>query len=66
MKPKRNQDIRVHCPKCSFKRLFDVAEPAGGIIKIKCPSCKAMLELDLEHISLLQQEKRLKGYKINQ
>ena len=38
------QEVHVACPCCKNKRLFD-ADPAAveGIIKIKCPICKAVV-----------------------
>lgn len=38
------QEVHVACPCCKNKRLFD-ADPSAveGIIKIKCPVCKAVV-----------------------
>ena len=38
------QEVHVACPCCKDKRLFD-ADPTAveGIIKIKCPICKAVV-----------------------
>ncbi|MHB8130006.1 MAG: hypothetical protein ACYDEX_13500 [Mobilitalea sp.] len=66
MKSKKNQEIHVHCPYCSNKRLFDCTVPAEGIIKIKCPSCRTILAINLQIVSMHQQKKRLMSYqKIN-
>lgn len=38
------QEVHVACPCCKNKRLFDVnPEQVEGIIKIKCPTCKAVI-----------------------
>lgn len=62
MEFKRDQDIRVHCPKCSFNRLFDCTTSAEGIIKIKCPSCKNILVINLQQVVMNRQKKRRNGY----
>lgn len=38
------QEVHVACPCCKNKRLFDAdPEAVEGIIKIKCPICKAVV-----------------------
>lgn len=37
------KEIRVPCPCCRNKRLFDADLCTEGIIKIKCPICKAVV-----------------------
>ena len=38
------QEVHVACPCCKNKRLFDVnPEQVEGIIKIKCPICRAVI-----------------------
>ncbi len=38
-----NEEVRVHCPCCKNRRLFDADPNTEGIIKIKCPICKAVV-----------------------
>lgn len=38
-----NEEVRVHCPCCNNRRLFDADPNTEGIIKIKCPVCKAVV-----------------------
>ena len=63
MKSKRDQDVHVHCPKCSFPRLFDCTTSSEGTIKIKCPGCKSILDIDLHEVLLNYGKKRMKGYR---
>ncbi|WP_170164306.1 hypothetical protein [Mobilisporobacter senegalensis] len=43
--------IHVHCPSCRNKRLFDLDENgATGIVRIKCPVCKSVVEIKLNNI----------------
>ena len=38
------QEVHVACPCCKNKRLFDAnPEQVEGIIKIKCPICRAVI-----------------------
>ena len=39
--------IHVKCPNCFNKRLFDCGATSKGIIKIKCPCCKAVAVINL-------------------
>lgn len=57
-----DDEIHVHCPFCSNKRLFDTTESNEGIIKIKCPSCKVVAVINLTNISEAQKKKRLRAY----
>lgn len=34
------------CPKCG-RRIFDKVTPTSGVIEIKCPQCKQVIEIDL-------------------
>lgn len=36
-------EVHVGCPCCKNKRLFDADRRTEGIIKIKCPVCKAVI-----------------------
>lgn len=38
-----NELVRVSCPCCKNKRLFDADPATSGIISIKCPICKAVV-----------------------
>lgn len=42
-----DEQIRVHCPNCLNKRLFDCGATSKGIIKIKCPCCKVVAVINL-------------------
>lgn len=57
-----DEDIHVHCPNCSNKRLFDCGLSSEGIIKIKCPCCKAVSVINLQHVTERQRRKKLKAY----
>jgi len=37
------EEIHIGCPCCKNKRLFDADPATEGIIKIKCPICKAVI-----------------------
>ena len=37
----------IKCPVCN-KRVFDAAEHANGLIYIKCPRCKQMVQVELK------------------
>mgnify|MGYP000000625809 FL=1 len=48
---KTNQyEIRVvkRCPKCDW-RIFDKVTPTSGIIELKCPNCRKVVEIDLSY-----------------
>ena len=36
------------CPKCG-RRIFDKVTPTSGVIEIKCPQCKQVIEIDLSY-----------------
>ena len=36
------------CRKCG-RRIFDKITPTSGIIEIKCPQCKQVIEIDLSY-----------------
>lgn len=38
--------VAVRCPKCGW-RVMDKLSPATGKIKIKCPRCHNIVEVDL-------------------
>lgn len=43
--------IHVCCPHCRNKRLFDLDENgAKGIVIIKCPVCKSVVEIQLNNV----------------
>ena len=56
------EEIHVHCPNCSNKRLFDCGLSAEGIVKIKCPCCKEVSVINLQHVTRQQRRKRLEAY----
>lgn len=37
------EEIHIGCPCCKNKRLFDADPNTEGIIKIKCPICRAVI-----------------------
>lgn len=37
-----------HCPKCDW-RIFDKVTPTSGIIELKCPNCRKIVEIDLSY-----------------
>lgn len=57
-----DEEIHVHCPNCSNKRLFDCRTGAEGIIKIKCPCCRSVSVINLQHVTEEQRKKRLAAY----
>ncbi|MHB8129265.1 MAG: hypothetical protein ACYDEX_09730 [Mobilitalea sp.] len=57
--------IHVHCPRCSNKRLFDCGLEAEGIIRIKCPCCREVSVINLQHVTEEQKRKRFAAYKKN-
>lgn len=38
------------CPNCN-KRIFDVFDNAKGVIEIKCPKCKKIVNIKLEIVN---------------
>ena len=38
--------VAVRCPKCDW-RIMDKVAPATGKVKIKCPRCHKVVEVDL-------------------
>ena len=42
--------IKVSCPKCG-KRVMDKTENAKGVIEIKCPHCKSIVNIQLDKAS---------------
>lgn len=38
--------IMVRCPKCDW-RIFDKVTPTTGVIELKCPNCRKVVEVDL-------------------
>lgn len=58
-----DENIHVQCPNCSNQRLFDCGAASEGIIKIKCPCCKAVAVINLQHVSDSYKRKRLTAYK---
>ncbi len=59
--PAEAQCIKVHCPNCSNKRLFDLYGKAEGILKIKCPVCRKEVEIQLGGCDE-QRQSRLTAY----
>lgn len=62
METTTDKQIHVHCPNCSNKRLFDCGTEAEGIIKIKCPCCRAVSVINLKHVTEKQRRNRLAAY----
>ncbi|RDY32002.1 hypothetical protein [Lachnotalea glycerini] len=56
------EDIHVHCPNCSNKRLFDCGLFSEGIVRIKCPCCKAVSVINLQYVTERQRRKRFEAY----
>lgn len=49
--PKRNEaqkamKVMKRCPQCGW-RIFDKITPTSGIIQMKCPNCRKIVEIDL-------------------
>lgn len=44
-----NKVNHVRCPYCKNKRLFDVTKEGSGAVSIKCPICKNIVVIELEH-----------------
>lgn len=42
-------EVHVACPCCKNKRLFDADPTTEGIIKIKCPICRAVIAVSFHH-----------------
>lgn len=42
------QEMRftVRCPKCGW-RIFDKVTPTTGMISVKCPKCRNIVQVDL-------------------
>jgi len=40
--------IKVKCPVCSNKRLFDLVSATQAELIIKCPKCKKLIHLSLK------------------
>ncbi|GEM_PF-2532897 len=57
------EEIHVHCPFCSNKRLFDCGASAEGIIKIKCPCCRAVSVINLQYVTEKHRSRRIVAYK---
>ena len=43
------KEIHIGCPCCKNKRLFDADPDTEGVIKIKCPICKAVIAVSFHH-----------------
>lgn len=41
--------LKVSCPCCKNRRLFDVLQDTEGIIQIKCPCCKRIIQISLHN-----------------
>ena len=57
MKP-NSYEIKVvkRCPKCDW-RIFDKVTPTSGIIELKCPNCRKIVEIDLSYRTRQQNKK---------
>lgn len=53
--------VRVECPCCSNKRLFDIDNMGEAHIEIKCPICKGVIKIFL-HKNIFRTE-RIAAYK---
>jgi len=40
--------IVKQCPNCGW-RIFDKLTPTSGIIELKCPNCRRIVEVDLSY-----------------
>ncbi|WP_278321526.1 hypothetical protein [Clostridium beijerinckii] len=40
--------IKVMCPICK-KRIFDIKRKSAGEIEMKCPHCRKIVSVDLNH-----------------
>ena len=58
----KEEEIHVKCTYCSNKRLFDCGASAEGIIKIKCPCCKAVSVINLKKVSENRRSRRIAAY----
>lgn len=49
MKP-NPYEVKVvkRCPNCDW-RIFDKVTPTSGIIELKCPNCRKVVEIDLSY-----------------
>ena len=43
------EEVKVACPCCKNKRLFDADPDTEGIIKIKCPICRCVVAVSFHH-----------------
>lgn len=43
-----NKEIRIakRCPNCNW-RILDKVTPTAGVIEMKCPRCKTVVQIDL-------------------
>lgn len=39
-------NIVKRCPNCDF-RIFDKVTPTTGVIELKCPRCRKVIQIDL-------------------
>ena len=46
MADKLNIRVTKRCPVCNW-RVMDKVTPTTGIIEMKCPNCKKVIEIDL-------------------
>jgi len=58
----KEEEIHVNCQYCSNKRLFDCGASAEGIIKIKCPCCKAVSVINLKNVTENRRSRRIAAY----
>lgn len=61
---KTNQyEIKVvkRCPKCDW-RIFDKVTPTSGIIELKCPNCRKVVEIDLSYRTSSRRRATYYGY----
>lgn len=50
------KEIRVPCPCCRNKRLFDADPHTEGNIQIKCPICKSVIEISLHNQKIVAEK----------
>ena len=52
MKTTSPYEIKVvkRCPNCDW-RILDKVTPTSGVIQLKCPNCRKVVEIDLSYLT---------------